>query len=779
MLKFLIRWLVRLLFGFRAYNEAAARTAGPVLLLPNHVSWWDWVLIGVCLEDDWRFVTSSATAKLSWVHRRIMVNRRTFPVDMNSPYAVKHMAEYLQRGGRLVLFPEGRLSRTGSLMKLFDGTGFLLARTRAKVITAYMRGAYRLPFSPNPNRKQWFPRVSVHFSSVLTPPDPGHSGVAGARMRLTDWLRDQMVRQRFATEMELGPRTLPEAIAAAARQRRRQVIVQDATMARLTYRKLLLGARVLATQWGGRFGPQQTRVGVLLPNVNAMPLVILSLWQAGRVPAVLNYATGPAILLACARLAGLKHIITARSFVERAKLDPEPLRAAGIELIFLEDVRAGVAAFDKFRAALGPLFSSPATRPASHSDDTALILFTSGSEGDPKGVELTHRNLLANIRQMLAVIDLMDTDRFFNALPLFHSFGLTVGLLLPLTTGSFVFLYLSPLHYRVVPSAFYNLDCTAFFGTNTFLAGYARKAHPYDFRALRYLFAGAEKLHESTSALWMQKFGVRILEGYGVTECSPCLTVNVPLRPRHGSAGRFLPEIEYRLEPVEGIGEGDERQVTGDGTQKTMVRNPEASRLPSEINPSTTPPSTVCHPSSTLHTALSGPSSSSATRHSSPSVGRLFVRGPNVMRGYLNAEANAKFRALDGWYDTGDIARVDADGFVYIRGRLKRFAKISGEMVSLTAVEEALANAFTQYGLRFAIAVLSKPDATKGEKLVAVTNEPKLTLDAVREALRARGLGNLSFPRELKLMRELPRLGSGKVNHRELERMMEEVKRET
>jgi acyl-[acyl-carrier-protein]-phospholipid O-acyltransferase/long-chain-fatty-acid--[acyl-carrier-protein] ligase len=343
---------------------------------------------------------------------------------------------------------------------------------------------------------------------------------------------------------------------------------------------------------------------------------------------------------------------------------------------------------------------------------------------------------------MLAVIDLMDTDRFFNALPLFHSFGLTVGLLLPLTTGSYVFLYLSPLHYRVVPSAFYNLDCTAFFGTNTFLAGYARKAHPYDFRALRYLFAGAEKLHESTSALWMQKFGVRILEGYGVTECSPCLTVNVPLRPRHGSAGQFLPEIEYRLEPVEGITAGDEPclvQRTGN-------------------------PSIINHPSSTIPSPV--------TRHSSPSIGRLFVRGPNVMRGYLNAEANAKFRALDGWYDTGDIARVDADGFVYILGRLKRFAKISGEMVSLTAVEEVLANAFTRYGLKFAIAVLSKPDAAKGEKLVAVTNEPKLTLDAVREALRARGLGNLSFPRELKLMRELPRLGSGKVNHRELERMM-------
>src|SRR5215471_18877577 len=187
MLKFFLYWLVRLLYWFRAYNLAAVNVPGPVLLLPNHVSWLDWIFIGVCLDDDWRFVTSSATADLSWVHRFIMVNRRTFPVDMTSPYAVKRMAEYLQTGGRLVLFPEGRISTTGSLMKLFDGTGFLIFKTHAKVITAYVRGAKHLPFSPNPGLKQWFPRISVHFSPVLTPPQFGHISVTEWRGRLTDW----------------------------------------------------------------------------------------------------------------------------------------------------------------------------------------------------------------------------------------------------------------------------------------------------------------------------------------------------------------------------------------------------------------------------------------------------------------------------------------------------------------------------------------------------------------------------------------------------------------
>ena len=340
---------------------------------------------------------------------------------------------------------------------------------------------------------------------------------------------------------------------------------------------------------------------------------------------------------------------------------------------------------------------------------TAVILFTSGSEGVPKGVELTHANLLSNMRQMLAVTDIMDTDRMFNCLPLFHSFGLTVGLLLPLVRGLYVFVYPSPLHYRMIPAAFYDLDCTIFLSTNTFLNGYGRKAHPYDFRSMRYLFAAAEKLQETTALTWSQKYGVRILEGYGATECAPCLSVNTPLAPRYGSVGRLLPGIEYKLERVEGVEDG----------------------------------------------------------------GELFVRGPNVMKGYLNKDANEKFQSLCGWYDTGDIVSVDPDGYVFIKGRLKRFAKVSGEMVSLTAVEDALAGAFPQYGLRCLVAVVTRPDEGKGEALIAVTNEPKLTLEEIRAGIKAKGLSNLSTPREIKVVKEIPKLGTGKINHRELAKLIQ------
>ena len=744
-----LRWLVRLLYGFRAYNQPALNTPGPVLLLPNHTSWWDWLLIGVCLDRDWRFVTSSTTARTSWVHRRMMINGRTFPVDMNSPYAVKRMAEYLQQGGRLVLFPEGRLSSTGSLMKLFDGTGFLIFKTHAKVITAYIRGAHRLPFSPNPGRKQWFPRLSVHFSDILAPPALDPISTTAARRRLTHWLRDQMVRQRFEAEMEFGPATVPEAILETARRRPQQPILQDVTLQTLSYQRLLTGADLLAGQWRGLLGATEERVGVLLPNVNALPVVTLSLWAAGKVPAILNFSSGPAILLACARLAGLKHIITSKSFLERARLDLSPLEATGIRVLFLEEVRGRISSAQKLAAALRTRVRSPFSAARSRPEQTAVVLFTSGSEGTPKGVELTHANLLANIRQMLSVIDVLATDRFFNALPIFHSFGLTIGLLLPLVHGVFVVLYPSPLHYRVVPSAFYNLDCTVFFGTNTFLNAYARKAHPYDFRTLRYVFAGAERLQEATAALWMRNFGARILEGYGATECGPCLTVNLPMRPRPGSVGQFLPGIEYRLEDVEGVSD-----------VKSEIRGPKSEGNPkAEIR--------IARPES--RDEVPTPSTVEAARIT---IGRLLVRGPNIMRGYLNAEANAHFQVLGGWYDTGDIVQVDADGFVFILGRLKRFAKISGEMVSLTAVEDALAGAFPQYGLKFAVAVVAKLDGAKGERLVAVTNEPKLALDEVREAIRARGLNNLAMPREIKVVHELPRLGGGKINHREIERMV-------
>ncbi|MCX8157950.1 MAG: AMP-binding protein [Verrucomicrobiae bacterium] len=710
----LIRLVLRLFYRFRAYNTDVLQTPGPVLLTPNHLTWIDWLFLIAHVDHRWRFVTSRATAQTSPLHRWIMINRFTFPIDTASPYAVKQMAEHLLQGGRLVLFPEGRMSRTGALMKLYEGTGFLLFKTRAQVIPCYLRGAQRISWAKHRGWKRWFHPVSVHYGNPLSPPQfPGLSTTA-ARLRLTRWLRDVMLEHQLAVEQSFGPPTVTAALLHMAAARPRFKALEDVTGQKLTYRRLVVGAELLAHLWRAQLPPDTLRVGVLLPNANALPVSLLSLWLAGKVPALLNFTTGPAIMLACAQLAGLRHIITSRAFLTRARLRLEPLQQAGLELIYLEALRHQIPPLRRLTRLLARCLRMPRSNPLvpEHRDATAVILFTSGSEGVPKGVELTHGNLLANIRQLFAAVPFQDDDRFFNALPLFHSFGLTAGTLAPLTRGLGLFLYPSPLHYRLVPEAFYDRACTVLLGTNTFLNGYARRAHPYDFYQLRYLFAGAEKVQESTAQFYARHFGVRILEGYGATECSPVIAVNSPLEPRFGTAGRLLPGMDYRLEPVEGVPQG----------------------------------------------------------------GRLLVRGPNVMKGYLNPEAHAAFQALGGWYDTGDIALVDEDRYVTLLGRLKRFAKISGEMISLTAVEEALAGAFPKYGQRCAVAVLSQPDPEKGERLVAVANDERVTVEDLRQAILLRGLPALCVPRELVYLRELPLLGTGKINYRELKRWLEERK---
>ncbi len=711
LLKPVLRLFAQVWWRFRAYNTEVLDAPGPVLLLPNHVSWLDWLFIGVCLDGDWRFVVSKSAAQRSLMHRFVMINRYTFTVDTDSPYGFKHAAEFLAKGGRLVLFPEGRVSRTTSLMRLFDGTGLLLQKSHAKVIICYLRGAQWLVGSPNVERKRLFQKVTAHFSKVLIPPMVEHVSSTAAREHLTNWLRDRMVAQQFEVETELGPCTVLRAIAETRHRLPNHAVLSDMSHSELTYRHLLARVDLLAQQLRPGVTGEVERVGLLLPNVNGMPMALLALWQLGKVPAILNFSTGTATMLACARLAGLKQIISSRAFLERAHIEVQPFRDAGVEVIFLEDLRAKITLPQKlatlFRHTFLPGWATQYS-PFANETTVAAVLFTSGSEGMPKGVALTHANLLANIRQMLLVTDLGESDRIFNCLPLFHSFGLTVGTLLPLVRGMHVVLFPSPLQYKLVPTAFYDRDCTVLLSTNTFLNAYARKAHPYDFRTLRYLFAGAEKVQQATAQVWSERFGVRILEGYGATECGPGVSVNTPLEHAAGTAGRLLPGMEYRIEPVEGVSEG----------------------------------------------------------------GRLFVRGPNVMQGYLNLDANAAFQALGGWYDTGDIVTVDAQRYVRILGRVKRFAKVSGEMVSLTAVEDALAGVFKHFGLRTEVAVITRPDEEKGEALVVVTNEPRVTIEEIRAAIRAKGLTNLCVPREIKVVPEIPKLGTGKVNHRALQEMI-------
>ncbi|MFW6077660.1 MAG: AMP-binding protein, partial [Hyphomicrobiales bacterium] len=418
---------------------------------------------------------------------------------------------------------------------------------------------------------------------------------------------------------------------------------------------------------------------------------------------MLNFTAGPTNLGLACKAAEVSVVLTSRAFVERARLEPlvEAL-SEKLKIVWLDDIRAGITSADKLR---GILRGARPQVPL-QAGDPAVILFTSGSEGAPKGVVLSHRNIMANAAQSLARVDANSADLVFNVLPAFHSFGLTGGMMMPLVAGIPVYLYPSPLHYRIVPELIYQTGATILFGTDTFLAGYARSAHPYDFRTLRLVVAGAEPVRAQTRTHYMEQFGVRILEGYGVTEVAPVAAMNTPMTNRPGTVGRLSPLMEARLEPVEGVDEG----------------------------------------------------------------GRLFLRGPNVMLGYLRAENPGVIDPPPGdWHDTGDIVAIDADGFITIKGRAKRFAKVAGEMVSLAAVEALVAEVWPEA----TSAVVSLPDRRKGEKLVLVTTERKARRDALVRHARARGASELMVPAEILHFDKLPVLGTGKADFVAIRKVVE------
>jgi acyl-[acyl-carrier-protein]-phospholipid O-acyltransferase/long-chain-fatty-acid--[acyl-carrier-protein] ligase len=388
-------------------------------------------------------------------------------------------------------------------------------------------------------------------------------------------------------------------------------------------------------------------------------------------------------------------IVTSRGFVEKARLTALVCELTrDLRIVYLEDVRASIGLGDKLVGLLAGSRQRTMRQPA----DPAVILFTSGSEGTPKGVVLSHRNILANAAQCLSRLAANGEDTVFNVLPVFHSFGLTGGLVMPLLGGVPTYLYPSPLHYRIVPELIYDTCATILFGTDTFLRGYARTAHPYDFRSLRLIVAGAEAVKDSTRQTYMDRFGVRILEGYGVTETAPVLAMNTPIANKAGSVGRLSPLMRARLDPVAGIAEG----------------------------------------------------------------GRLWVRGPNVMLGYYRPDNPGVLEApQDGWFDTGDIVTIDALGFITIKGRAKRFAKVGGEMVSLAAVEALAGDAFPGA----AVMVVSLPDARKGERLILLTSDRAVERDRLLHHARARGAPELMLPADILVLESLPLLGSGKPDY--------------
>lgn len=696
--------LFRCIFRIDITGMEHLKNNGRRILAINHISALDPLLVWALFGLDATFVLDRRDAQrrsIKWLMRVA----DCFFVEPANPMAVRRLMALVRSGRTIVVFPEGRMTVTGGLMKVYDSAGLLAQQAQADVIAVRIDGMELSSFSRLTDaqvKKRWFPKVRI---TLLAPQrldiDPTLRGKAR---------RAAVSKALYLIMSDLMFRTSPikqslfEALLGAARRfGRGRLAVRDSVGGSLTYGRLLVGASVLGRKLAPMTAPREV-VGVLLPNAAGVSATFWALQMTGRIPAMLNFTAGAANLVAACRTGSVKTILTSRAFVEKGKF--EDLIAAleqVAQIVWLEDVRASVGAADK----LSGLWSLLTWRPQAKSDDMAVLLFTSGSEGTPKGVILSHENIIANCAQVASRIDFGPQDLLFNVLPVFHSFGMTAGLVMPALYGVKLFLFPSPLMYKQIPELIYKTNATIVYGTDTFLMGYARAADAYDFRSVRLIVAGAEQVKQETRRIYAEKFGLRIYEGFGLTEAAPVIAVNTPMYHKDGSVGMVLPGITLRLEPVPGIAEG----------------------------------------------------------------GRMWVKGPNVMKGYLRAENPGVIEAPpDGWHDSGDIVELDAEGFLIIKGRAKRFAKIAGEMISLAAVENIVAGVWPE-NCHAAIAV---PDPRKGERIVLLTDRPDADKSAIATHARQLGATELMVPATVISIDAMPVLGTGKIDHVSAQRVVME-----
>jgi acyl-[acyl-carrier-protein]-phospholipid O-acyltransferase/long-chain-fatty-acid--[acyl-carrier-protein] ligase len=623
-------------------------------------------------------------------------------MDPTHPLSLKDLIHHLEHDTKTVIFPEGRISVTGSLMKIYDGTGMVADKSKATILPIRISGAQYTHFSKLHRivRLRLFPKITIHISTPTHISAPDNLKGKSRREYCGHLLADIMTKMMFDTSpyrQTIFSSLLESRKIHGGRHR----ITDDLDRNRLSYNNLITRSIVLGQALKNMTEPGDN-VGIFLPNSSTTLITVLGLQLYGRVPAMLNYSLGSVSVLSACQTAQIKIVLTSHRFITLGNLTDEAEQLSKqCVLIYLEDLAKNISAFNKLTALIESTTTAFWYNPKLvNPDSPAVVLFTSGSEGTPKGVVLSHANIIGNLKQLEACISFNAQDIVLNFLPMFHSFGFTVGTILPIISGMKTFFYPTPLHFSVIPEIAYEIHATIMFGTNTFFAAYAKKAHAYDFFNMRYVVAGAEKLQENTRQIWADKFGIRILEGYGATETSPITSVNTPMYYKAGSVGRFMPAMEYKLETIPGIND----------------------------------------------------------------AGQLHVKGPNIMLGYLLAD-NPGVLVLPesiygkGWHDTGDIVNVDNEGFISIRGRSKRFAKVGGEMVSLTAVEQLAINAWPDAHH----AAISIVDAKKGEQIILVTTQKQAVISDLIAA--SPGISNISIPKKILIVDSIPVMATGKINY--------------
>ena len=708
-----IRGVGKLFFRTRVEGLELIPKKERVVVIANHQSFIDVALVAAYFGRPAVFPADTFICQKWWVKLIAKLKlAELFPMNSENPFAFRQLVRYLQEHEDMsaIVFPEGRITTTGGLMKVYDGAGWIADKLELKLLPMRIEGAQFTIFSRLGGvvKRRPFPKITL----TVTPLE---------KLRVDKDLRGRAKRkavgrklQRLMVELMFSTtplnKTIPEAIDEAGKNYGwRLPMLSGHDRMPFSYRKLKTAAHVFAP-FITELAPKDKCIPVMMPTVPAGAVALFGVLSAGKTPAMLNFTAGRRALEDALEMTEASVLLTARGFIEKAKLE-ELIEELGkkVKIVYLEDIKEKVHLGHKLKG----LYKAYKPWQTGHKPtDPAVVLFTSGSEGRPKGVVLSHKNVIANAHQIAKSIHLGPQDKMLNALPIFHSFGFTGGLMLPLLQGTPALLYPSPLHYRIVPEVAYNYNATLMFGTDTFMSRYARFAHPYDFYKVRVAFVGAEKLKPETKRQWSDRFGVRLLEGYGCTETSPAVAVNTLRDPMPGSVGAPVPGMEITLRDKEGVDEG----------------------------------------------------------------GQLLVRGPNVMLGYLKADhpGQIKFPTEDegeGWYDTGDIVKVNDLGGLEIIGRAKRFAKVAGEMVSLAAVEQFVEEVWPDAHH----AVGTRPDGMKGERLVLVTQKSKAERSDLIKAAKDKGISALMVPQTVVDDTKLPLLGAGKVDYPALQKLIDDI----
>ncbi len=680
------------------------------LIIANHSSFIDGILLLLFLPEKPIFVIHQESEH-SVFFRFFLRHVDYLTVDTAHPMAMRRVVKIINSGKTVVMFPEGRITVTGSLMKLYAGAAFAAVKTKATLIPVQISGAQYTYFSRLGRlfNLRAFPQVRL----TIFPPtqiDLGSKSLSNEEERelAKEQMNDLMMRMVVKAR---APLTLYENLLESTKVHGSdRILFQDSLGEEMTYGEMVRKSVSLSVLLRRKFDLDK-RVGIMLPNSNGCVLAFYALQHMGKTPVMINFTSGSRSILSGLVATQTKTILTSRRFIEKGELQPLVEQLSDYDIVYLEDLRKMVKTSDKLMIATKRYFPKW-TLTKQKPEDEALVLFTSGTEGLPKGVVHSHNSLMTQTAQIKAIYDVNPQDCFMACLPVFHVFGLMLGFILPISTGSSGVLYPSPLHYKVIPELIYEKGCTVLFSTSTFLMGYARFAEPYDFHSLRYIIAGAEKLSVEVVKTYHEKFGIRIMEGYGATETAPVIAVNTPMAHRRGSVGKILPDMEVEIVPVPGI-----------------------------------------------HDA-----------------GKLIVKADNVMQGYLRADNPGVLEETpvqDGKriYDTGDIAMIDEDGYLHLRGRVKRFAKLAGEMVSLDTVETMAIHASPDERH----AVVSTMDKRKGEALHLFTTDKALTRKMIQHAAKEMGIPKLAVPKNIHFIEEIPVFTSGKTNYPALSETLEVI----